>query len=139
MTQRINPLAEIFGEPIHIYSRAQALADGVLLDVTAMAREAGFLVPVAMTAGAWADCVFWPKANNQRQTTQDESGRLWDVLSIAVLAAKRARDERRIAFNLYRVPGGGRVAKASLTTLHLVIGPDDNGEPVITILLPNED
>ena len=34
----------IFGEPIafiHVYTRAQAIADGVLVDVTETAREAG--------------------------------------------------------------------------------------------------
>jgi len=29
--------------------------------------------------------------------------------------------------------------EAELTTLKLIVGPGDQGEPVITILLPNED
>jgi type I site-specific restriction endonuclease len=31
------PLSDIFGEPISVYTREQALADGVLVDVTAWA------------------------------------------------------------------------------------------------------
>ncbi len=31
-----------FGEVISTYTRAQAIQDGVLVDVSAMAREAGF-------------------------------------------------------------------------------------------------
>jgi len=35
---------------IHRYTRADALRDGVLIDVTATAKEAGFKYPVALTA-----------------------------------------------------------------------------------------
>ena len=35
---------------IHSYTRAEAIADGVLIDVSATAREAGFKYPVALTA-----------------------------------------------------------------------------------------
>jgi hypothetical protein len=34
---------------IHSYSRAEAIADGVLVDVTPVAREAGIRFPVALT------------------------------------------------------------------------------------------
>lgn len=140
MPQAHDPLAELFGEPIHIYTRAQALADGVLVDVTKFAKEAGFLVPVAMTAAAWADCVAWTDADSARQTHQDQAARLWDVLWMAVLAMRRAPETQpRLAFKLYRIPRGERGAKARLTTLHLVIGHGDTEEPVITILQPNED
>jgi len=33
---------------IHTYTRAQAIEDGVLIDVSEMAREAGFRWPVAV-------------------------------------------------------------------------------------------
>jgi hypothetical protein len=42
---------------IHQYSRADALADGVLIDATELAREAGFRYPVALTSAAWHECV----------------------------------------------------------------------------------
>jgi hypothetical protein len=35
---------------IHAYSRSQAIEDGVLIDATATAREAGIRYPVALTA-----------------------------------------------------------------------------------------
>ncbi|WP_199836936.1 MULTISPECIES: DUF6573 family protein [unclassified Streptomyces] len=53
-------VADLFGVVIHRYSRAQALADGALVAVDDdIAREAGFGVPVALAAAAWADCVTW--------------------------------------------------------------------------------
>jgi hypothetical protein len=131
-------LRAFFGEPIHIYTRRQALEDGYLVDVTTTAQEAGFRVPVAITQAAWANCVAWTEEDSQRQVYQDEAGRLWDVLWMASLAARRGSGER-LAFQLYRVPRGGRGVRPRLVSLHLVIGPGDQGEPVITILMPNED
>lgn len=130
---------EIFGEPIHTYTRAHAIADGVLVDVSATAAEAGFGIPVAITRAAWTDCVEWTEADSRRQTYQDEAGRLWDVLWMAFLAARRAAGRQRLTYQLYRVPRGGRGVRPRLVSLVLAIGPGDDGEPVVTILLPGED
>ena len=35
------------------YSRAQAIEDGILVDVSDTAREAGFTIPVALTRTVW--------------------------------------------------------------------------------------
>ena len=129
----------IFGAPIYAYTRAQALEDGVLVDVTETAREAGFRVSVAMTTAAWQDTVEWTDADSKRQTSQDQSGRLWDVVWMAYLAVRRGGTEPRKAFQLLRVPRGGRGVRPRLTTLHIHIGPGDNGEPVITVMQPHED
>ena len=64
------------GEVIFSYTRAQAIADGVLMDVSELAQESGFRFPVAVTAGVWAECVAVPDGVEG----QDETGRLWDVL-----------------------------------------------------------
>ena len=45
----------------------------------------------------------------------------------------------RLTFELYRVPRDGKSTEATITTLKLIVGPGDQGEPVITILLPDED
>ena len=68
-------LEDVFGPVIASYSRAQAIDDGVLIDVTPMAREAGFKWPVALTHTAWCDCVAWTERDNRSQVYQDESGR----------------------------------------------------------------
>lgn len=131
-------MAEIFGEPINIYTRRQALDDGFLVDVSEMASEAGFRFPVALTRAAWGDCVEWSEADSKRQTYQDEAGRLWDVLYMASLAARR-NSGSELRFQLYRVPRGGRGVRPRLVTLAMRCGPGDEGEPVITIGLPGED
>jgi hypothetical protein len=47
-------------DPIHSYRRAQAIGDGVLIDVSTAAREAGIRYPVALTAAVWERCVTAP-------------------------------------------------------------------------------
>jgi len=71
---------------------------------------------------------------------QDESGRLWDVLFMAFVAIRTAADSGdRLRFSLYRVPSDGCTMEAQEVTLKLMVGPGDAGEPVVTIMLPNED
>ena len=68
---RIKSRADFFGPVISAYTRRQALADGVLVDVSAMAWEAGFKFPVSLSRAAWEHCVAWTDADSARQTHQD--------------------------------------------------------------------
>ena len=72
-------MTEYFGEPISIYTRAQAIEDGVLVDVSVTAREAGFKFSVAITRTVWDGYVVPDK---RARYYQDEMGRLWDILSV---------------------------------------------------------
>ncbi|HED14468.1 MAG TPA: hypothetical protein ENI62_12585 [Gammaproteobacteria bacterium] len=129
-----------FGNVISTYTRAQAIEDGVLIDPGSMAREAGFKWPVALTSAVWADCVAWTDDDSKQQVHQDQSGRLWDTLFMASHAIRTSKDSGdRMLFQLYRVPRDGHSTEAVLVTLKLIVGPGDTAEPVITILLPNED
>jgi hypothetical protein len=139
----------LFGPVIYRYTRAKALADGVLVDVSNAALEAGFKVPVALTRAAWDDCVEWTDEDTRRQTPQNESGRLWDVLWMAhcgIASLRRqpetGRSQERfpeLFYRLFRVPRGGRAIRPREVTLKIVSGPGDNGEHVLTIMLPHED
>lgn len=135
-----------FGPVIYRYTRAEALDEGVLVDVSNPAAEAGFKVPVALTCAAWADCVEWNEEDSRRQTPQNESGRLWDVLWMATIAIARSRrhpqaqhPENQLHYQLVRVPRGGQATVPREVTLKLVSGSGDAGEHVITIMLPHED
>ena len=55
-------MTEIFGEPISIYTRQQAIKDGVLVDLmqpetVSLVREAGIKFPIAMTNAAWTAAI----------------------------------------------------------------------------------
>jgi hypothetical protein len=120
-------------EVIFSYTRAQALADGVLVDVSQMAREAGFVYPVALTSAVWSEYVAVPAGVE----AQDEKGRLWDILWMLSLAAKRAKPlTGTLLFQLY-VRNNNRSAR--LVTLKAVCGPSDDGSPCVTVMLPEED
>jgi len=138
-SSEVTSLADLFGEPVHVVTRAQLIEEGELLDVSAIGSEAGFRIPVAMSRAAWSDCVAWAETDSMRQTYQDEAGRLWDVLWMAYMAARRNRGSGAVRFQLYRIPRGGVAHVPAPVTLKMLCGPGDQGEPVITILEVTED
>ena len=134
----------IFGPVIHQYTRAQAIADGVLVDVSKTAREAGLKWPVALTQTVWVDCAEWTERDKEKSRSldgQSTSGRLWDILHmarIAIIASPNTGDGRMLHYEIERVPRPG-CDRRRRVRLKLVTGPGDNHEPVMTIMLPDED
>ncbi len=128
----------LFGDVISAYTRSQAIEDGELVDVSKTAKEAGFSIPVAVTHAVWHEYIEWENVINKK-AYQNTEGRLWDVLSMLRFACNRFKDESEIKYRLYVVPRDRQAVKPSLVELKAVIGGGDNGEPVITIMLPNED
>lgn len=117
---------------IFAYTRAQAIADGVLVDVTKTAKEAGFKVSVAMTDTVNAEYVQVPAGVEG----QDEEGRLWDILWMCSLEARRQKENSVILFSVL-VQNSNRGPKK--VDLKCVCGPDDEGAPCLTIMRPDED
>lgn len=122
-------------EVISTYTRAQALEDGVLVDVSETAREAGIKFPVALTATVWGQYVEVPEG----VTGQDEAGRLWDILWMFRCAAARFTGDTLLFKLSVRRHNRERLDSRDLVTLKAVCGPGDTPEPVITIMLPDED
>ena len=123
-------------EIISTYSRAEAIRDGALVDVSETAREAGITVPVAMTQALHAEAVAW---NVENRAGQDEAGRLWDVLTMTRYTIARARGAERAAVTVLRVPNTARALTPRPLEFTAHIGPGDNWEPVLTLMLPHED
>jgi uncharacterized protein DUF6573 len=144
-------MEEVFGEVLSSYSRAQAIEDGVLVSLNDpsftfrpglnICAEAGIKFPVAITIAAFAKTV--SELDAPLPPCQDISGRLWDVLSMFKWAAKRGGSEIRFPLTVINwvCVGGKRINRTKRETVILkaLCGPGDNGEPVITILLPEED
>jgi hypothetical protein len=120
-------------EVIYAYTRAQAIEDGVLVDVTETAKEAGIRFPVALTEAVWNEYVRIP----QGVTHQNESGRLWDILWMFRYAAGGFNGDT-LLYKLH-VRNDNRDATPPLVTLKTICGPGDTADPVITIMLPDED
>lgn len=118
---------------IYSYTRAQAIEDGVLVDVSETAREAGIRFPVAVTQAVWSKYVEVPEGVHG----QDERGRLWDILWMFRLAARKSSGDT-IRYRLH-VRNDNQDRTPPLVTLKAICGPGDTPEPMITILLPEED
>ncbi|UOE58030.1 DUF6573 family protein [Cytobacillus oceanisediminis] len=127
-------MENIFGDYISIYTRAEALADGELVDVTSTAREAGFKFPVAVTRSVWDGIVKPDKTAENRG--ESESGRLWDILFMLLVAIKRGQGDTSMVKYKVIATHKGRHKTHELVA---VIGPGDTPEPVLTIMLPGED
>jgi len=143
-------------EVISVYTRKQAIADGVLVDCDQppMRDVCCQLLkwPLAMTATAFNRYV-WPAAGEGKLPSgQSLEGRLWDIVWMFHAAIKGTvpcwrlspevllfdfacvvADSARWPNERAGVEGSRRV------TLKAVCGPGDEGEPVITFMLPEED
>jgi hypothetical protein len=119
---------------IHSYSRAQAIEDGVLIDVSQTAKEAGIRYPVALTRTVWERCVTLPPGVH----CQDEAGRLWDVLFLLRAAIGVSDGELEVRYGVH-VRNDNRERTPRLVRLKALFGPNDDGSPCITVLMPDED
>jgi hypothetical protein len=90
--------------------------------------------PVALTRAVWERCVAVPPG----VACQDEAGRLWDVLWMLRCAAARQGRACVVSFTLH-VRNNNRDGTPPLVRLKAVNGPGDDGEPVVTIMVTDED
>lgn len=121
---------------IFSYTRKQAIEDGVLVDLTAWAKETGFAAPVACTTAVWQQYIVPPAGTES--LGQSECGRAHDVLWMLFVAIKANKDKKQDQF-LYQVLFLQAPGKTDEVTLKAHFGPGDDGELVITIMLPDED
>lgn len=125
---------------IFSYTRKQAIEDGVLVDLTPFAKETGFKIPVACTAAVWHDFIEPPEA--MKQWGQSERGRAHDLLFMLYVAirsrkAKLPAEGEDLLF--YEVLFQQEPEKTVTVKFKAICGPGDDGEPVVTLMLPSED
>ena len=78
-------------EVISVYTQDQGVEDGFLVNVSELAKEAGISIPVHITAGVQGLC----EVPHELEGCQDYTGRLWDVLSMAVTSYRIKRVQLR--------------------------------------------
>ena len=116
-----------FGETIFAYTRKQAIADGVLVDLSQFPElKQTWKWNVACTDTVWnlIDAAI-------RNDGKDLAGVLWDLTNMMRFAARRTPETDSILFRV--------IIGRTTHQLKLHVGPGDCGEPVITVMLPNED
>ncbi len=135
-------------DTIYTYSRSQAVADGVQVDVTKTAQEAGICFPVFLTRGVYDAYVAVPPGltDGPCGSHQDESGRLWDIVWMTRFAIMRMRAGRNATPAADRLPVALYVRQsdnhpARLMSLRATAGAVDIDDPApaITVMLPDED
>lgn len=120
------------GAPIiHAYSRAQAIDDGVLVDLTFMAQNRGYRWPVACTDRLWQTLI---SVGDDPDTTDHAilERRIGQVLNCLLMAIKAAGPERSdyVAFTILTDAGNAK----AWASCH----PDDDGDPCLTIMMQGE-
>jgi len=113
---------------IYSYTREQAIKDGVLVDLTKEAQEAGFKIPVAMSAGLYHEYIKPPKALEAQG--QSLSGRLNDIFLMLRFAAKDRWDGSRVYFEvLFQMDEGPSFKKVQCV---VAVEGDSNGILLLT-------
>ena len=124
-----------FGEVIYAYTRAQAVADGVQIDVTKTAQEAGIKFPMFLTRAVFDNYVAVPPD----VTGQDEAGRLWDLVWMARFAILRSHGHTdRLPVALYVRNDNHRAKLVKLIATCSALDIDDP-QPALTLMMPDED
>lgn len=121
-------------EIIHAYTRAQAIEDGVLVDISTLATERGFRVPVAVTSELYYR--YLVPSEDAKDMGQTLDGRIYDMLTVFYHEIRKngSGDEMRIKVSFL-------MGEKHITTpiFRCVIDGGDDGKPVITIMLKDQD
>ena len=131
--------APIFGgetelNAIHSYSRAQAIEDGVLIDVTKQAKEIGIQFPTALTAGVWAEAVAAP-IGIESSRDMWEVARIKEVLEMAITELESSPS--KCVRSVYHVPM--TLDDSKRIEFRATVSLGDDGREVLTVMLPHED
>lgn len=113
-------------------TRAEAIEMGVLIDVSEEARKEGFHLPVAFSAAAWQKCIQGPVESKKFETIKERTRKTLAMLSVC---------HEMFGFpNPVDFPNIVRTKDKFYTEGELVAGCslDEFGEPVVTVILPEE-
>ncbi len=123
---------------VSTYTRKQAIEDGVLIDITDTAKEIGFISSVAVTSPVWHGYIV--PAKELEYFGQSVKGRVWDVISRLYFQIQCSEATDVIYFKtVFMMPEERHIYKQENVELKAVVSAGDNGEPVLTIMLPEED
>ena len=127
-------MEEIFGPVIYSYTRAQAIEDGVLVNLSEIAPDVcreHYKYPIACTSEVWG---IIDRAIKNEKHCNDLNGVIHDILWMSRVF-KRTIDANTIMFRV-KITGAGR---KSVFDFKMVCGPNDDASPCLTIMMPHED
>lgn len=120
---------------VYTYTRKQAIEDGVLIDITDTTNEMGFSFPIAITRAVWNGYIVPDKKLKQ----QSSKSRLYDVISSLYFSIYHSPATRDLLFKTVFMMADKQLNYIYKTIrLKAISSAGDKGEPVITIMLPEE-
>lgn len=131
--------APSFGGPSELnsaytFSRARAIEDGVLIDVSKHAKDIGIRYPTALSAELWAESIATP-FDNETEEESTEDSRVKNLLEAAILQLEGTRNKcGRFSYRVTR-----SVSESRELDLMVAISPGDDGREVLTVMFPHED
>ncbi len=108
-------------------ARQRAIDRGALLDVSRLAKCEGYLIPVALTAAVVERYVLVPDDD----AWDDEKVRVWDILQTLAHSIRRLPQEEH--YFVWVEPN-----EPKSVWLKAVVGQGEKAEPVMTIMLPEQ-
>jgi hypothetical protein len=121
---------------ISVYTRAQAIEDGVLVDATisdlAEVSRQHYKYPIAMTSEVFT---IMQRSVKNRRYCNDYRGVWHDILWMSKRNVISRPDPTTVLFTV-KITGAGR---RQLYTFKMVCGPGDDSSPVLTLMLPEQD
>jgi len=127
-------MTDIFGPVISKYTTQDGIDDGLFIDVSEMAREAGLKFKVVVHTNLYHTHVV--PSDEAKEYGQSVDGRLWDVLFMLRMAAGKATG----SFIKYEVAFSDGPNKHRVEEFFAGCGPlsDTDPTPVITVYLPED-
>lgn len=119
---------------ISVYTRKQAIEDGVLIDITEAAKRSGFKLPFAITSNLHQQYV-GPPVEVQDIPGQSEEERLARLLNQAWIAACSEKQSNHVVFGMMFLM---EPEEFETTNIWLIIDGGDDGQPVLTLMLPED-
>lgn len=119
---------DFFGPVISTYTRKQALQDGELIDLSRQARAGRIVWGMAITRGAYGVL----EGEDDQQLTADRLDELIQLAKRTMAAAANEVAAGTRLLMMFPLPGGDQ-------PLDLHVGPDDDLQPCLTVMLVNED
>lgn len=129
-------LQDLFGDVIYSYTRAQAIEDGVLVEVTGelakIARQ-HYKYPFAMTAEVHS---IIQQAVDNPKTCNDYNGVWADIIWMSRCNVLNRPNNRTILFSVLIT---GTDKEDDVYKFKLVCVPSDDASPCMTLMLPEQD
>lgn len=122
-------------EIISQYTREQALEDGVLYDLSKWGKEMGIKYPIACTSTLYG--YINPPSNLEGVEGQSLDWRAYDTVFMLAMAIQGQGNKGKDTL-FFSVAYLNNNEEYDEVKIKAICGPGDQGEPVITLMLPDE-